>query len=331
MDYKIKELKLQIAPSEKEITSMKKQMEEMSMELLQYQKSSQSLNVMMNELKLKIDGVKHELENEEYKINENDIIIHGVHRDLHRLQQVLESNDNNQLKQEVIQLFRDYCQTEQNNSGDTNFKPSKQMSSSTSTPKFLKDPERTYNRDREQMERNIVSLSRLVKTGTGACHRDIRHKQRDHEELLQELELLRKDMEKIKNQKDMIDTMIQANGGERMRPEDLDELLAMLGYDNKKTPLQTLKTNSMFGTTSTSSGLFPHLNSTNDGFNLSQQQPPKPPQQLDPSAISNAWDQVERQSDLMKDLEMEIERLCDSLQLDSVALLEELDSKLVIS
>ena len=75
LDYKIKELKLQIAPSEQEIFSMRKQLEEMHTELTQYKKSSQALNVMINELKLKINGLQHEAINEDSKINHNNIII----------------------------------------------------------------------------------------------------------------------------------------------------------------------------------------------------------------------------------------------------------------
>ncbi|RYG64965.1 hypothetical protein EON64_12910 [archaeon] len=55
LDYKIKELKLQIAPRENEITTMRKQIEEMHLELEQYHKSNQALTLMIEELKLKME------------------------------------------------------------------------------------------------------------------------------------------------------------------------------------------------------------------------------------------------------------------------------------
>ena len=59
LDYKIKELKLQIVPRENEIATMRKQIEEMDLELEQYHRSNSSLNMMIKELKLKIDGTNH--------------------------------------------------------------------------------------------------------------------------------------------------------------------------------------------------------------------------------------------------------------------------------
>jgi hypothetical protein len=47
LDYKIKELKLQIAPRENEITIMQRQIEDMDLELEQYHKSNLALNLMI--------------------------------------------------------------------------------------------------------------------------------------------------------------------------------------------------------------------------------------------------------------------------------------------
>ena len=60
LDYKIKELKLQIAPRETEIMTMRKQIEEMDLELEQYHKPNRALNLMIAELKLKLDGLNKE-------------------------------------------------------------------------------------------------------------------------------------------------------------------------------------------------------------------------------------------------------------------------------
>src|SRR3546814_19519978 len=56
LDYKIKELKQQIAPREAEIGTLRQQIEEMDMELEQYHRSNMSLTLMIEELKLKEIG-----------------------------------------------------------------------------------------------------------------------------------------------------------------------------------------------------------------------------------------------------------------------------------
>jgi hypothetical protein len=97
--------------------------------------------------------------------------VESVHRDLKILSDALDNDDTNLLKQIIIGLFRDYVQVLHQNNDDVRGKGgngnNKMTENAISTTKVLVDPEKTYNRDREQMERNIVSLSRLVQSGTG--------------------------------------------------------------------------------------------------------------------------------------------------------------------
>lgn len=374
LDYKIKELKLQIAPSEQEIFSMRKQLEEMTTELNQYKKSNQALSVMINELKLKIHGLKHEVDNENIKINENNFIIESVHRDLKHLSDILEKDDTNALKQIVINLFRDYVQSFEDTKEELHGTvasngPAAGTSGGMSQTKVFIDPEKTYNRDREQMERNIVSLARLVKSGTGAYKRDVRRKLQDNKELLEELEMLKKDMELIQQQKEHIDQIIQQNGGEKLSPEDLQHLLELLGLDHKAYKTSTKITDTgnrgirkqetaTYGSMSSrslgsntdhdcegkggvtggsASGFLPDINmkqaSINSRSYTATTEPIKKNVNDDTSSnhgYDNSWEIIKQQTETMVQLEAEITRYCTVLNMDPKALINEIDSKLVL-
>jgi chromosome segregation ATPase len=113
LDYKIKELKLQIAPREHEIATMKKQIEEMNIELEQYQKSNQSLNLMIDELKLKIDGIRGEYSLQEDRCTICNRFLEKFCADLQELW--LCKHDIHLFKQKMIRMYRIYVQEEINN------------------------------------------------------------------------------------------------------------------------------------------------------------------------------------------------------------------------
>ena len=108
LDYKIKELKLQIAPREHEIATMRKQIEEMDLELEQYHKSNQALNLMISELKLKIDGLRREMELQEQRIDANARLTDKYKRDLQELWEARQ--DANLLKSKMVTMYRVYVQ-----------------------------------------------------------------------------------------------------------------------------------------------------------------------------------------------------------------------------
>ena len=64
LDYKIRELKLQIEPREKETAALRRQSEEMALGLT-VSKSGQTLELMLNELRLKSEGLRKELNYQE--------------------------------------------------------------------------------------------------------------------------------------------------------------------------------------------------------------------------------------------------------------------------
>lgn len=177
MDYKIKELKLQIAPRETEITTMRKQIEEMDLELEQYHKSNAALLLMISELKLKIEGLRRELVTQDDRIVVNSGLIDRFMKDLKDTWVIRE--DHPLLKSKVVNLFRMYVQEDTVGGGDSSAGP--------------EDPQLQYNRDREQMERSMDALRRSLHTDAILQKRDMNKMMRESVVLTRELNELRKD------------------------------------------------------------------------------------------------------------------------------------------
>jgi hypothetical protein len=177
LDYKIKELKLQIAPRELEITTMRKQIEEMDLELEQYHKSNAALVLMISELKLKIEGLRRELVTQDDRIVVNSGLIDRFMKDLKDTWCV--RADHPLLKSKIVNLFRMYVQEDAVGSGKSGG--------------GLEDPQLQYNRDREQMERSMDALRRSLHTDSVLQKRDMNKMMRESVVLTKELNELRKD------------------------------------------------------------------------------------------------------------------------------------------
>lgn len=225
LDYKIKELKLQIAPRENEINTMRKQIEEMNLELEQYQKSNLSLNLMIDELKLKMDGIKNELSLQDERVNVNERFLEKFRGDLQELW--LYKHDINNFKNKLIRMYRVYVQEELNAStlsSSSSKKSSSKGGKKDSNRKDLDDPQQVYNRDREQLERSLDSLRRAMKTETMAHKRDLGKMMRESVMLTKELNTLRKNARSFEMQKKAID-----QAGDLSNPTVLQELMELLG------------------------------------------------------------------------------------------------------
>lgn len=246
MDYKIKELKLQIAPRENEINTMRKQIEEMNLELEQYEKSNQALNLMIEELKLKMEGIRTELDSQDERCAISERFMDKFRRDIQELWTV--RNDLQVFKSKVIRMYRIYVQED--------VSPA-MMGENAAKKRDLEDPQQLYNRDREQMERSLDSLRRAMKTEAVVHRRDLSKMMRENVLLTKELNALRKTGRYIHLQKKAIDqlgdlhngggsTMMDGGGGSM--PEGLkigiaggggstaEELMELLGIE-VKTPV----------------------------------------------------------------------------------------------
>jgi hypothetical protein len=289
LDYKIKELKLQIAPREHEINTMRKQIEEMNIELEQYQKSNLALNLMIDELKLKIDGIKGEFNLQEERCAISNRFLEKFCADLQDLW--LHKNDIHLFKQKVIKMYRIYVQEEMNEKAQANLHAKKSggkkggSSSSKkggSTTTDLEDPQQIYNRDREQMERSLDSLRRAMKTETIAHKRDLSKMMRESVMLTKELNTLRKNARSLLLQKKAIEQAFANN--ELTSIESVYEIMELLGLPLKKEKIPT----AAIGTSGSNQLPTASTNQTS-GIN-----PPAPPAVAPGAIAANAMDAYSR-------------------------------------
>lgn len=211
LDYKIRELKLQIAPREQDTAALRRQSEEMALELEQYHKSGQALELMLQELKLKAEGLRKELVSQEERCSANSRLIEKFKRGLRGAWTV--HDDVAAFRARVVKLYRVYVQEDVSGSGEGD----------------ASDPQEVYNRDREQLERSLEALRRALKTDGLAHKRDLGKMMREGVLLVGELNTLRKDARQLQLQKKAIE---EAGG---IGPKtDLLALMAALGLDNKK-------------------------------------------------------------------------------------------------
>lgn len=225
LDYKIKELKLQITPRENEIATMTKQIEEMNAELDQYNKSNLALNLMIDELKLKMEGIKAEIHSQEDRCAISERFLEKFRRDLQELW--TQRHDNNAFKVAMIKMYRVYVQEDVS---PATLGGSSSGGGGAGGKRDLEDPQQVYNRDREQMERSLDSLRRAMKTEAIAHRRDMGKMLRESVLLTKELNTLRKNFRSLYLQKKAIE-----QAGDVGVQHNLADLMDILGMQQKKT------------------------------------------------------------------------------------------------
>lgn len=333
LDYKIKELKLQIAPRENEINIMRKQIEEMKIELEQYNKSNSSLNLMINELKIKLNGIKNEILKQNSRYNLNLKFFNKFKKDLSDLW--LLNKDPHAFKNYIIKMYRLYVQDDGFSSKFYKTNDNENAEGNAN----MDDPQVSYNRDREQMERSLDSLRRAIKTEGHAHKRDVNKMMRESVLLTKELNSLRKISRSLLLQKKAID-----NTTDYSNEEKLSELMQLLGLDVKKlddkavtnkpetailskkrNPLNqsnrtvALRTTSADGITTRTKGDDSDMKENN----LSSTNATKYKDQWE------AWRQIQLQYEEMNSLEDSITKVCEILKIDPIPVIVGVDSSLI--
>jgi cilia- and flagella-associated protein 57 len=225
LDYKIKELKLQIAPRENEITVMQRQIEDMDLELEQYHKSNLALNLMIGELKLKLEGLRKELLSQTSRVEINSKLLERFMRDLQEVWSVRQ--DYSAMKAKVVQLYRiyvqeDVLQLEEGGGGGLGH------------GNDVEGPQRQYNRDREQMERSLDALRKSLHTDSKLHKRDLSKMMRENVLLTKEMNDLRKEAHTLQLQKQALQASIES--GNR---SNINEVMEMLGFPIKASATAT--------------------------------------------------------------------------------------------
>lgn len=247
LDYKIKELKLQIAPRENEITVMQRQIEDMDLELEQYHKSNLALNLMigkrtiafsshhtLGELKLKLEGLRKELLSQTSRVDVNSKLLERFMRDLQEVWIV--RNDYSAMKARVVQLYRIYVQED--------VLQLEEGAGGLGGGNDVEGPQKQYNRDREQMERSLDALRKSLHTDSKLHKRDLSKMMRENVLLTKEMNDLRKEAHTLQLQKQALQSSLESGN-----KANINEVMEMLGFP--------VKTSTAPGVSSTPQNHFP--------------------------------------------------------------------------
>lgn len=141
LDYKIKELKKQIEPREKDILGMTSQIKEMDVELETYSRVTSELELSIADLKLKLQAAEKEVEKEHAHVSTAISMIRRFKVDLEEM--IHHIQDPKKLKGCLKKLFQKYCK-DADGKEDSN---SKQH-----------DSQQEFARQREYLERTAAAL-----------------------------------------------------------------------------------------------------------------------------------------------------------------------------
>jgi predicted nucleic acid-binding Zn-ribbon protein len=100
LDYKIKELKRDIAPRELEITRLKKETNDMDKNLKHYNKINANLGYIVDDLRTRQEHMQELIKRNRTDIRKNDTKINGFKNAVYRVVQYIDDFD--QLKKAVI-------------------------------------------------------------------------------------------------------------------------------------------------------------------------------------------------------------------------------------
>lgn len=208
---------------------MRRQIEEMDLELEQYHKSNQALTMMISELDMKYEGLKGEHHSQTSRLRSSRMLQNRILRDLSDLANV--RDDKVQLKARFVELFRTHVQ--EASDADVFGQSAATRVGDTDDPRIL------YNRDRDQMERNLESVRRALKTDTSAHRRDFEKMMRENVVLTRELNELRREHHEMTLQKDAVDAATSKGYGN----VDLTALMELLGIGLPTTVQSEVKKN----------------------------------------------------------------------------------------
>jgi len=111
LDYKIKELKREIAPRGMEITRLRKETNDMDKNLRHYNKINANLGYIVDDLRIRQDHMQVLIKNNRSKIRSNDIVINGFKNAVYWVVQYIDDFD--QLKNAVNKNLYPYVKDQE--------------------------------------------------------------------------------------------------------------------------------------------------------------------------------------------------------------------------
>ena len=180
LDYRIRELKKKIEPREMEISEMKKQMKDMDSELELYVGSNKTLKLAIKDLKMKIAALNTEITKQRKKIQDSDAELRRIRIDLYDAVQCL--RDPKMLKDVVKKLYQ------------------KHVTSSIRSVGLDEDVQKEYDRQREYLERSVMSLRRKLAKDVELQRADNVRIMQENVLLIKEINQLRRELRELKQQ-----------------------------------------------------------------------------------------------------------------------------------
>merc|ERR1719379_1425040 len=210
LDYKIKELKMQIDPKNAHIASMKIQILAMDAELNDYMKRNKQLALDISQLQMKQRALQEEIKSQKKKLREDMALIKKFKIDLHECMQF--QHDPKQLKEAVANLYQKY------------------MESGVKKMELDTDMQEEYNRQRDYLEKSVDSLKRKLEKDSQVHRIDNMRIMQENVSLIREINDLRREINALKHERTSqeVEANKQRSGGLRtQRSEQAERELAM--------------------------------------------------------------------------------------------------------
>lgn len=110
LDYKIKELKRDIGPREREIQKMKESTNAMDSELKHFNRVNANLGLIVDDLRMKQEEMQNKITGQRTRLREQEIYIRRFKDDVYESVQHIQ--DFRRLKEAMLKLFRKYVHEE---------------------------------------------------------------------------------------------------------------------------------------------------------------------------------------------------------------------------
>merc|ERR1712096_576266 len=178
LDYKIKELKRDIGPREREIQKMKESTNAMDSELKHFNRVNANLGLIVDDLRMKQEEMQNKITGQRTRLREQEIYIRRFKDDVYESVQHIQ--DFRRLKEAMLKLFRKYVHEE-----------SRAVELDASIQK-------EYKNQKKYLEKSVDALNRKLKTDNELHKQENRRIMNENILLIEEINQLRSEKNEIK-------------------------------------------------------------------------------------------------------------------------------------
>mmetsp|Transcript_127451 Transcript_127451/g.360642 ORF Transcript_127451/g.360642 Transcript_127451/m.360642 type:complete len:1250 (-) Transcript_127451:139-3888(-) len=226
LDYKIRELKLQIDPKNDSIAEMKKQIQAMDSDLEDYHRKNKQLQVNIEQLQSKQRSLQQEIVSQRKKMTDCQTIIKRFKNDLHECVQFIQ--EPKQLKDSATALYKKY------------------VPNGIKKQELDSDIQREYNRQTDYLEKSVDSLKRKLLKDSDVHRQDNTRILQENVALIREINDLRREIDYLKRerQQQRLNVSKLKTGARTERPpqpENTDQTNYAHEIDGNKTQIQDLR------------------------------------------------------------------------------------------